>query len=549
MKPASDQKTEHKNGESIYIVGHRRPDTDSGASAVALGYLLTQLNPDNQYLPVCLDPPNEQTRKLFEVAGLALPVVLDDLRPRVKDVMRKGIELQGQLSLREALETLQSVPDDIALVVDNERHLCGILSDRISEPQFFFLGNVEDFLGSVLKVEDLVRGAPLEQLAGTPKPGVGEQLRLRVPSSTGDPVKKSDVVVTVGDMETLKLCQQVGVAAAILVDIERQEALRRLSCWSGPPVYYFPGSIFAFASRLGLCFPVEVAMSREWSSLDSEMLLDDAARVLSAPPHAAPVLNDEGQPVGVVSASDLINVPPRPLILVDHFEKDQSLPGLDSFDIREIVDHHRVGNMETLQPIRVDCRPWGSTASVIAARFREEQVEMTAEIATILLGALISDTLLLTSPTTTATDRTCANKLAECSGVELQKFGKEVLSWNDIISSGDPAVLVSHDCKRFSHEGVAFLVSQLETVDLSEVDVNRLELLRQAMGKACQREDAAFGILMVTGVLEQSSRIMFYSLGKEGWWSEEKDREEKGWVSRKKQLLPWILENFKSNPL
>ncbi|MEM6823110.1 MAG: DHH family phosphoesterase [Verrucomicrobiota bacterium] len=532
--------------ETIYIVGHQNPDTDSGASATALADLLSKQNNYHKYHPVLLDAPIEQTRRLFDRANIPLPEVRSDLRYTVSECMREAPPVFSRTqTLRSAIKPIQHGTSDIVLIDSEGYSICGMISDRNSSNRFIYDANIEDFLGSILSLEDIVSGIELECLhEGSGK--ADEATELSLLSSPKQILRKSQMVVCRGTQDYLEKCRKSEVAAVVVLDTDISEIMDNLGDWNGAPVYFFPGSFFAFASQMGMCLRLENVMETEFLMLRPDQSIQNLKDTLAEYKHSLPVIDYSGKAVGSLSSTDLLGIRPRKIILVDHFEKDQSLPAIEEFDLIEVVDHHRIGNLESFKPVRVDCRPWGSTASIIASRYEETGTELSPSIALVLLGALVADTLLLTSPTATDYDRTIANRLAKIADVELENFGKEVLAWNDVVKQGLPDELVEHDCKQFIEDKIPFLLAQLETVELSQLSKAKIESLRAAMKRKCLKADCTFAILMITDVLVSDSLLLFISADTEtGWWCQENDRIEKGMVSRKSQLVPWVLRRFK----
>jgi manganese-dependent inorganic pyrophosphatase len=320
------------------------------------------------------------------------------------------------------------------------------------------------------------------------------------------------------------------------------------------PVFHFRGSLMALVTQLPRAIPVGRVMGAKVPTTSVDDLLEDLRSLFVRTPHALPVLDAERRLVGMVSRREALQPPRRGLVLVDHFEHTQTVRGWEDAEILHIIDHHRVGGLETVEPARVDCRPLGSTSSIIALRFAEAGIEPDAAEAKLMLGALVADTLLLTSPTTTETDRELAPRLAKIAGVELAVFGREVLSRNDGLATETPATLVARDLKEFSRGDVRFLLGQIETVDLGLLDETRAAGLRIALDAARARAGAAFALTMVTDVLTGMSRLLMADADRrrarhllEG--DEPPTGIERAIISRKKQLVPLImtrLATFKS---
>ena len=277
----------------------------------------------------------------------------------------------------------------------------------------------------------------------------------------------------------------------------------------------------------------------------------DVRDIIRGARHALPVVNEHQSLAGVVSASDLRNAPKRQLILVDHFESSQSVRGVELAEILEIVDHHHIGDIVTTTPARVDCRPVGSTSTIIALKHEEHGIEPTPEVAMLLLGGLVSDTLCLTGPTTTDSDRRIAPRLAELAGVELQEFGLDVLRSGDDLLTADPASIWSRDQKVFSIRNQKFAVAQLETVSLESLPEDRLNAFRKELLADFQKNQWLLSLLVVTDVLTGNSWITAAESGAaesvlQTSFGDEHPQPDwtlaSGVVSRKKQVIPRLMQ-------
>jgi manganese-dependent inorganic pyrophosphatase len=263
-----------------------------------------------------------------------------------------------------------------------------------------------------------------------------------------------------------------------------------------------------------------------------------------------PVVDDSGRLLGLISRREALAPPRRGLVLVDHFERSQSIRGVEACEILEIIDHHRIGALETIEPARVDCRPLGSTSTIIALRYEEAGLPLGSTEAMLLLGAIAADTLALTSPTTTETDRRIAASLASQAGVVLAEFGREVLAQNDGLANEPAAALVHRDLKEFERGETRFLLGQIETIDLRLLTDPRREQLLEALEGARVQAGAAFALTMVTDVLAgvtrllgvdpETGRLRHLLEGEDG----REGRPRANMVSRKKQLLPLILRRL-----
>ncbi|MGZ0655065.1 DHHA2 domain-containing protein [Coraliomargarita sp. W4R72] len=536
-----------------YVAGHKNPDTDSVVAAEVLAWLYHAKSESvERAIPVRLGPLNQQTRWLFDQTDRTPPALRESCLYTAEEIARPVPLIYPDTPLREALETMQRSASDFVVVVDDANHPLGIVSDRTQRTNYLLQCNIEDLIGTLLDFEHIIQGLPLTCLKSDEEPEVH---RLEVPlhkhSITGSWDQHTAIVI--GDRDLLlDGITQNPPAAVILTGVSTaraEEMARRIPC----PVYLYSGTVISMMTRLAGCFPASEAMVEDFSAIDGLMREDEISRVIKKSPSGLLVLDSNNCVIGSISAMDILQLKRPKLSLVDHSERGQAIHGFADAEIVEIIDHHRLGDVETIQPLSIDARPLGSTASILYERIKEAGLELPCDIATLLLGALLSDTLLLTSPTCTATDKTRAKDLATRAGVDLQSFGIEVLRQNDELADGTAEMLVSRDCKPFCFEGVNFVAAQIETVDLSILtDLRALEL-SQAFALQVKHAGAAFGALMVTDVLQSQSRIIIVS--EEAQWlhahlPQDIYQSEQAWVldnfvSRKKQLIPLLLNNIR----
>ncbi len=290
-------------------------------------------------------------------------------------------------------------------------------------------------------------------------------------------------------------------------------------------------------------------MATDVLTLDKEILLKDAAEdLLASELREGVVLNDEGQAIGIVTRSDIANPPKRKVILVDHNETRQAVNGIEEADVVEIIDHHRIADVSTANPIQFINLPVGSTATIVCMEFRKYGVEVPKEIAAVLLSAIMTDTVILKSPTTTDTDREQAKYLGEIIGEVPTEFGLRVFKARGSVNDVPIDKLVEADSKEFPFDDGTVLICQRETVDLAGV-LEREEEIREHMRKLAADHGYEFVLLMVTDILAEGSQFLcegnrrvvnrvfgINCTGQGGTWMP-------GILSRKKQVAPRILGN------
>ena len=526
----------------IFVVGHRRPDTDSAVSAVIYAALLNAITPGEQHEGIALGDLSKQTQWLFAEAGIPLPRQVSHLHARVRDVARREVFSVGpEAALGEALELIMRRRIGVVPVLDAKRKLLGLLSDRMPMANYFYHANAEDFLGVLFSVADLERYLKLARWQ-KPKTEADGQIALDLSRIT------PGSLALLGDQpELLARCRDAGAAIVIVSAPEKTAAWKKAmrEC-PGLGVLQYRSSLMALVTQLPLAIPAARLMqSDDFPKLTPDQTIQEAQAALRQAQFALPVMNPDGTLFGVLSRTEVINFPRGRVVLVDHFEQHQAPEGIADVDIVEIVDHHRVGTLETALPIRVDCRPVGSTSTIIACKFSEYGKRPSPAQAKLLLGAIVADTLLLTSPTTTEVDRQQAAALARRAKVDLKKFGREVLIRNDETLERPAAELVEKDLKEFSAGPTRFAVSQIETVDRTRLDGEHLKAFATALRERRERGGWDFAALLVTDIFRGDSVVLFdartaaraQQLGTSGEvWA--------GCVSRKKQFLPELLRRL-----
>ena len=537
----------------VHVVGHQCPDTDAVVSAVVGARLLARTRPEAEYVPLMQGVANPQTAWLFAEAGISLPRIRSDVRPTAGEACGAARALSVDRPLGEALDLIHEHGYSIVPVVDAEGRLAGIVGHALPEARYLTHFNLEDFLGTLVTVPELVAGLGLLPLnaAAEMKPAANANAQGAFRLFPGGPAPQTGDVVLAGAVaEAADVAARTGAVALIYADCSEAEA-RAWAATSSAPAFHFGGSLMALVTQLPRAIPVGRVMSTQAPTAGPDDLLEDLRSLFVRTPHALPVVDADKKLLGMISRREALQPPRRGLVLVDHFERTQTVRGWDGAEIVQIIDHHRVGGLETVEPARVDCRPLGSTASILALRFEEAGLAPEPAEAKLLLGALVADTLLLTSPTTTAADRGLAPRLAALAGVDLASFGREVLSRNDGLATETPAALVTRDLKEFSRGETRFLLGQIETVDLGLLDGSRSRALCEALDAARGRAGAAFALTMVTDVLRGVSRLLLVDPDErrarhllEG--AQPPTGVERAIVSRKKQLVPLVMERLAS---
>lgn len=541
--------------KTIYVVGHRNPDTDSIASAVAYADLKKRFGEGN-VIAAMAGSPNPQTRYIMDRLGIELPVYLADVRPTVRHVLKRPpVTAHASMTLREALELFYRHSIRVLPVVDKEGMPLGIVSLlRLSERYLVSgAGRKRVVKASFFALAECLDG---EFLAGAPSETV-EELHLFIGAMSEDSFsdrlagyEPSTLLIMTGDRRVI---QEAAIARGVRilvitgglgVDYEIMEAARD----SGVAVLSTAHDTATAAGLVRLAAPLDTYLEKEFACIGiGEPLEHLRVKLLHSGETAIIAVEEDGAVAGVATKSSLLSPSPHSLILVDHNELGQSVPGAEAVEILEIIDHHKLGNPFTTKPITFLTAPVGSTCTIIASLYRERGVEPEERIASLLLAGILSDTVILRSSTTTVRDREMVSWLEGIAGLDHLLFGREIFT----ACSGFSAHVslegaIRSDFKHFSAGDDLLGVGQVEVVGFDEFFEVKEDLW--AVLKRIKKEDGlCLAGLMVTDIYSETT--LFLVEGKNelahimGYPQREPHLYEmKGVMSRKKQLVPHLLK-------
>lgn len=552
--------------DSILVVGHFNPDTDAAASAVCYAHLLNQIGRyDRPVLATVPSPMTPQTEYVFQRAGINLPLIIDDIETRVGHVMTRSPKtVSVHDSLGTAFERLVREDVSVLPIVDENNRLTGTFSNRSDVSRFLLSFDPSPLWGSLLSLDDLLNMPNIQvihrQDADSQSPEGNEiQFALDGSDSWTQRIRRGDVLVS-GGLNSLDKLHASQMPCCIIVlsntDLRGTTGLEAAK-QAGITVLQFGQGVAAFANSLTHRIRLGAMQLPTGMCVGALDRLSDIAPLFANTHHALPVIDDDGTLHGILSRSDLKRQHCSQVILVDHFEQPQAVKGIENADVLEILDHHRVGDIQTGNPIRVQCRPVGSTCSIVADNYFSEGVVPEPSIALLMLSGIIADTLMLTGPTTTTTDIQVAERLACIAGVELNDFGHEVLSAADDLRTSDPASIWQRDRKQFSIRNQQLSIAQLETASLDKLPEERLSEFRSLLQRDHETSGNLLSLLVITDVIKRNSWISaceareaqgvtattFGSTASvvqppDGWLLAE------GIVSRKKQIVPRLMASL-----
>ncbi len=533
----------------IYITGHRNPDTDSIAAAIGYAELKARLDPRNEYIPVRLGDCNSQTRWLLERSGAPEPRHLPHVMLRARDVMQTSFPATRQDEpVREAGLAMGKADLELVPIVDDEGALVGVLTERALARRY-----IRDSLRtSTLEDAPTFVSAVVSVLEGELVTGEDRQLSGRVWVYAMDPASDSgiaegDVVVVGNRPDALSRVIELGAALVVLSNNAPvpDEALR-LASERGTAIVVSPLDSYVSGRMITLAAPCSALMESDPLTVTADFLLDDMSEQIKELHYGAAVAVDgENRPVGLVTRSDLVAPARRRLVLVDHAEQAQSAVGIGQAEILEILDHHHIGSIETRVPVTATFDPVGSTATLVVERFRQAGMEPSHATAFMLLGAVLSDTVILNSPTTTERDHAVVEYLERVLALDAQELGREMFESAADVSDLSADEIVGQDAKRYQVRGdQEICIAQIEVV--GDALLERKDELLEALDRERENKSLALYALMITDVVAKGTEMLVAgdvsavarSLGVE---ASDGKIDLPGVMSRKKQVAPKLM--------
>ena len=536
----------------VYVSGHRNPDTDSICSAIAYSYLLNATNKYNA-VPVRLGEINRETEYVLKRFGVEHPVLLKTVKQKVEDLNYDKVTVFSKdLTLKTAWFLLKQQNLKSAPILDEHGQLLGLLStSNIIE------GYMDQWDSEVLKKAK----TPVENVIDTLEANViylNESLKvvegdIHIAAMSGSEAKKriheNDVVIVGGDRSD-DLEELISVKPSLIVltgSLTADENVVKKCEEQGISIISTPFNTYQTSQQIVQAIPVEYVMIKgDIKTFSTDDTLDYMKEVMSETRYRGyPVIDLNNRCVGSISRFALLKGLRKKVILVDHNERGQSIPGIEEADILEIVDHHRVADIQTVGPLLFRGEPLGSTATIVTKIFDELDVEMPSHIAGLLLGAVVSDTLLFKSPTCTPVDTKIAKKLAEIAGVDIQEFAMEMFKAGTSLVGKTVDEIFNQDFKKFSFDNLQVGVAQVNSMDIEGFLPYKKDML-DYMNKFAEDNNLEFTLLLLTDIINANSEIFVGGprpeLVEKAFNVQLTDRQGtlEGVISRKKQVVPAI---------
>ncbi len=548
--------------EKIYVIGHKNPDTDSICSAIAYADIKNRINNGNgaKYVAKRAGQINEETEYVLKRFGVEAPGYLSDVGTQVKDMeIRETPGVPNSISIKDAWAIMKKSSAVTLPITKEDGQLEGLITTGDIAKSYmdahdnYFLSNARTQYRSIANtVEGKVVTGNAHGYFVKGKVVIG----AAHPDKLGEILEKDDLAI-LGDRHEDHLCAIRQNVSCIVVcnhaeiEADIKEAAEKNEC----VVIQSPLDTFTVARLINQSIPVKHIMKKDnLLTFQTDDFTDNIRDTMVKNRHRAfPVVNKHGKYIGTVSRRNLLGMKKKQLILVDHNEKTQAVDNIEAAEILEIVDHHRIGSLETLQPIMFRNQPVGCTATILYQMYVEKALDIKPSIAGLLCAAILSDTLMFRSPTCTPADKMAAGALAQIAGIHIEEFAKEMFSAGSNLEGKTTEVIFYQDFKRFTSDKVNFGVGQISSMNAEELEALKKRLI-PFMKHECGKNGISMVFFMLTNILDESSEIICWGDGSGRLVEESFNVKEEnhgyflpGVVSRKKQLIPAFIGTLQQN--
>ena len=538
---------------AVIVVGHRNPDTDSICSAIAYARLKQALT-GKEHMPCRAGAVNPETQYVLEKFHIPVPELIEDVRTQVKDIeIRKTKGVRSNISLKKAW-TLMKELGVVTLPITRDNRLEGLIT-------------IGDIANSYMNVYDsAILSAACTQFVNIKETLEGvvvvgdeknyfDQGKVLVAAANPDLmesyIEEHDLVI-LGNRYESQLCAIEMNAGCIVVcdGAPVSMTIKKLAEDHQCTVISTPFDTFTASRLINQSMPIGYFMTtKQIISFDLEDYTDDIKDIMASKRHRDfPILDRDGRYQGMISRRNLLGMKRKEVILVDHNERSQAVSGIESAEILEIIDHHRLGSLETVGPVFFRNQPLGCTGTIVYQMYGEAGVEIGPEVAGLLCSAIVSDTLLYRSPTCTEADRAAAEALAKLAGIDTKQFAREMFAAGSNLKKKSEKEIFYQDYKVFDIDGVTVGISQLSSMDVTEfVELKGRMLPYIEKMKSKHKVDMLF--FMLTSILDESTEVLCDGTGGvqlleqafPGCAVSEFSVALPGVVSRKKQFVPALV--------
>ncbi|MFG6323600.1 MAG: putative manganese-dependent inorganic diphosphatase [Lachnospiraceae bacterium] len=534
----------------VYIVGHKNPDTDSICSAIAYAYLKNKCDSTCEYVPARAGQVNQETQYVLNAFHAEPPVYLHDVMTDARDIDMNDVEgVTEDVSLKKAWHLMRDRGDVTVPVIERQK-LTGIIT--IGDIANAYMDVYDNGILSRARTsyKNILETLDANMLVGD-EGGYFESGEVVIATANPDVLEEyihaGDMVILGNRYETQLCAIEMGAACVIItMGAKVSKTIQIFAKEHNCILINTPYDTATVARLINQSMPIGYFMKREKLTTFkvTDKTEDIRAIMKKKRYHDFPVLDEEENYVGMISRRTLLNLRKKQLILVDHNELSQTVDGIEYADILEIIDHHRIGTLETVSPVFFRNQPLGCTATIIYQMYQEKGIEIPRNVAGLMMSAIISDTLMFHSPTVTEMDKAAAEKLSELCGIELEEFAIDMFGAGSNLGDKDADEIFKQDYKNFSVNGFEFGVGQINSmnsIELEEIKEKIVPYIKEKMPEL--QVDMCF--FMLTNIVYEKTELLCIgdkarTLVREAFKlpKTQKKFELKNLVSRKKQLIP-----------
>lgn len=536
--------------EKTYIFGHKNPDTDSVTAAISLSYLKNKLN--NNTIPAVLGEINKETKFVLEQFNTKLPTFLNDVKLQIKDIRyKKDIYINEKNSINEAFNYMNKLNFTMIPVVNDEKKLVGLVSMKDIAKNELSDGN-EKLCTSYDNIAQALNGKSTTKFDEEINGNIVVALLKSTTFIQNIKLTSNDILI-VGDRHSII---EYAIACGVkLIIISKDGEIKpsHLETAKKKKINIIQTSFdtFKVVKLINACNYVKtITLTKNVLSFDENDTVNNFIDLANKTKYSNyPVINKNNECLGLLRLADIADQNKKKVILVDHNSVEQSVDGLNEAEIIEIIDHHNIGSIGTSNPINFRNMPVGSSCTIIYNMYKEHKIEIPKEIAGLMLSGIISDTLILMSPTTTDMDRYAVKELAQIANVDYSSYGMKMFKAGSSLEGMSKTDILYNDFKKFTINNKKLGIGQIFTMDVDDIKKDIDEFVKM-LDEICENEDYTAITLFITDIINNGSYLIYNTNSR---YLVEKAYNLKdatqmtylpGFVSRKKQMLPNLLNEL-----
>lgn len=541
--------------KKVFVIGHKNPDTDSICSAIAYARLKNMICDDAEYIPLRAGHLNEETQYVLKHFGVKAPTYASDVKSQVKDIeIRKNEGVSKDISLKSAWNQMGEKGVVTLPITNKDNKLEGLLSIKDIATAYMDMHDSATITAAKTVCRNIVETLDGELLIGDEN-HVFSSGKVLVAAANPDLmesyIKMGDIVI-LGNRYESQLCAIEMQASCIVVceGAPVSNTIKKLAVEKHCTIISSPHDTFTVSRLINQSIPISFFMKTgDLITFKTDAYTDEVRQVMAKKRHRDfPILDSEGNYIGMISRRNLLGMGKKQIIMVDHNEAKQAVNGIDEAEILEIIDHHKLGAVETINPVFFRNQPLGCTATIIYQMYKENGAEIDKATAGLMCSAILSDTLLFRSPTCTAYDKAAAEDLAKIAEIDIEKYAVGMFRAGSNLKDKSPEEIFSQDYKKFSVGDVNFGVGQISSMDAEELEDIKKKIMPY-MKQELEVQGVNMIFFMLTNMIETST--MLIAMGTDAKELIENAFDAPmlepevfrldGVVSRKKQLIPDLL--------